>query len=238
MNTLEIQKALMAKGFNPGPLDGIMGAQTRKATRAFQAANGLVTDGIVGPVTTGKLFTTFAPDPDETSPVPVDLPWYAEAWRLNGVTEVGGAGNNQLILAWADALDIAYSEDETPWCGLFVGHCVGSQLADEPLPQALLMARAWRKFGIAVSKERAQPGAIMVFWRGSPDGSLGHVGFYAGEDKSAYHILGGNQSNKVCVTRVAKDRLLAVRWPATVPAPHGKPLLVSAKGKPLSQNEG
>ena len=234
MNTLDIQKALMAKGFNPGPLDGIMGAQTRKAIKAFQSANGLVSDGIVGPVTGGKLFTTFTPDPEDAAPVPVDLPWYAEAWRLDGVTETGGKGNNQLILAWAKALDIPYSEDETPWCGLFVAHCIGSQLSDEPLPGSPLMARAWRKFGIAASP---QPGAIMVFWRGSPTGALGHVGFYAGEDKSAYHILGGNQSDKVCVTRVAKDRLLAARWPATVPAPKGKPLMVTAAGKPLSTNE-
>lgn len=237
MNTLEIQKALMAKGFNPGPLDGIMGAQTRKAIKAFQAANSLVADGIVGPLTSPKLFTTFAPDPDAASPVPVDLPWFAEAWRLNGVTELGGAGNNQLILKWAEALDIAYSEDETPWCGLFVAHCVGSQLSDEPLPASPLMARAWRRFGIAVPDDKAQPGAIMVFWRGSPNGSLGHVGFYAGEDTTAYHILGGNQSNKVCTTRVAKDRLLAVRWPSTVPAPSGTPFLVSADGKPLSTDE-
>ena len=33
---LEIQKALKAKGFNPGPLDGIHGVETQSAISAFQ----------------------------------------------------------------------------------------------------------------------------------------------------------------------------------------------------------
>jgi hypothetical protein len=43
----------------------------------------------------------------------------------------------------------------------------------------------------------------------------GHVGFYVGEDKDAYHILGGNQSDMVSVARVAKDRHVDARWPST-----------------------
>lgn len=57
----------------------------------------------------------------------------------------------------------------------------------------------------------------MVFWRDAITSGKGHVGFYAGEDKTAYRILGGNQSNSVSLAWIAKDRLLASRWPATVP---------------------
>ena len=49
--------------------------------------------------------------------------------------------------------------------------------------------------------------AVMVFWRESLASGKGHVGFYAGEDDSAYQVLGGNQSDKVCLTWVAKNRL-------------------------------
>lgn len=234
MNVLEIQQALDAKGFPPGPHDGIRGRLTIRAIMAFQAANGLVADGIVGPVTAARLFTTYTPDKRDDAPVSVELPWFSEAWRLNGVTEVGGAGNNQLILAWARDLGIPYSEDETPWCGLFVAHCVGSQLPGEPLPAAPLGARNWRGFGNSVTP---QPGAVLVFWRERPDGFKGHVGFYAGEDRTHFHVLGGNQSDKVCVTRVSKDRLLAARWPATVPAAKGKALKVGAGGLSASWNE-
>jgi peptidoglycan hydrolase-like protein with peptidoglycan-binding domain len=51
----EIQNALRAKGFNPGPADGVFGPGTKAAVIAFQEANGLVVDGIVGPLTLNKL---------------------------------------------------------------------------------------------------------------------------------------------------------------------------------------
>lgn len=35
----------------------------------------------------------------------------------------------------------------------------------------------------------------------------GDVALYVGEDAGAYHCLGGNQSDKVCITRIAKSRL-------------------------------
>jgi len=44
----QIQIALKNAGYNPGPIDGKMGEQTRQAIKAFQKANGLVPDGRVG----------------------------------------------------------------------------------------------------------------------------------------------------------------------------------------------
>lgn len=44
----QIQKALANAGYNPGAIDGRMGAKTREAIRAFQSANGLTVDGKVG----------------------------------------------------------------------------------------------------------------------------------------------------------------------------------------------
>ncbi len=46
--TKQIQLALRNAGYNPGPIDGRPGAQTRDAIKAFQAANGLIADGKVG----------------------------------------------------------------------------------------------------------------------------------------------------------------------------------------------
>jgi peptidoglycan hydrolase-like protein with peptidoglycan-binding domain len=40
-----VQQALQKKGFDPGPIDGIMGPQTEQAVRKFQDAYGISTSG-------------------------------------------------------------------------------------------------------------------------------------------------------------------------------------------------
>jgi len=42
---IQLQDALDARGFNPGPADGIIGANTRKAVRAYQQSQGWPADG-------------------------------------------------------------------------------------------------------------------------------------------------------------------------------------------------
>lgn len=46
-----IQSLLAKIGYDPGPIDGIFGVQTRQAVIYFQRNNGLLADGIVGPAT-------------------------------------------------------------------------------------------------------------------------------------------------------------------------------------------
>lgn len=53
-----LQNALIALGYNPGTPDGIFGSRTQSSVLAFQLNNGLVQDGIVGPVTTATLNKT------------------------------------------------------------------------------------------------------------------------------------------------------------------------------------
>ena len=55
-----LQERLNAKGFNAGSVDGIFGKNTRAAVIAFQNANGLAADGIVGKLTWAKLYDTTA----------------------------------------------------------------------------------------------------------------------------------------------------------------------------------
>lgn len=231
MTILDIQKALAAKGFDPGALDGVWGRRTAAAVRAFQASKGLLVDGVVGPITAKTLSPDSKPPKDNLDDPAVV--WLQEARRLMGVREKLGPGSNPAILDWADKLGIDYPSDDIAWCGLFVGHCIGATLTTEPLPNNPLGARNWNRFGGLCTP---CPGAVMVFWRGTPDGWQGHVALYVGEDTKAYHVLGGNQSDSVCITRIARDRLLGARWPATVPLSKAGPRKVSTGGV-LSKNE-
>lgn len=228
----DIQKALKDAGFDPGPVDGIWGRKTVVALRDFQAKKGLEVDGVVGPKTLAALFPG-AGGPSAPAGDGIPIVWFEEAKRLLGTREKPGPASNHTILQWAKDTGIAYQGDDIPWCGLFVAHCIASTLTEEPLPKIPLLARAWLKFGV---KSQPGEGAILVFWRGSKTAATGHVGFYKGEDATAYHVLGGNQSDSVSIARIAKDRLLEARWPRTASALQPRKVNLKADGT-LSSNE-
>ncbi|HEY9665709.1 MAG TPA: peptidoglycan-binding domain-containing protein [Coleofasciculaceae cyanobacterium] len=51
----QLQQRLKDKGYNPGAIDGVFGLGTKAAVRAFQKANGLEPDGVVGQQTWNAL---------------------------------------------------------------------------------------------------------------------------------------------------------------------------------------
>lgn len=57
------QRELARLGFDPGPIDGYMGARTREAVTAFQKSRKLTPDGILGPVTLAALQGQPTPPP-------------------------------------------------------------------------------------------------------------------------------------------------------------------------------
>jgi uncharacterized protein (TIGR02594 family) len=204
-----IQQALKDKGFDPGEIDGVWGRRTIAAVKHFQAHQGLTADGIVGPRTTAALFGGGVTEAQAAGQI---LPWFEEAKHLVGTKEVLGPKTSPVIRDWANNLDLHYPGDDVPWCGLFVAHCLGATLPQELLPANPLGARQWERFGEPTSP---RVGAVMVFWRESKPSGKGHVGFYVGQDSDAYQILGGNQSDSVCLTWVSKSRFLGARWPKT-----------------------
>lgn len=167
-----------------------------------------------------------------------------------GTLEVPGSKSNPVILGWAKEVgkDIAaaYTADSIPWCGLFAA--VVCARAGKPVIAGSLWARNWAKFGTEVARNAgtdAKPklsfapglaaslGDVLVFVR---DGG-GHVGFYIAEDADAFHVLGGNQSDAVTITRILKSRCIAVRRAPMTTAPASvKPFHVAATGA-LSTNE-
>ncbi len=132
-----------------------------------------------------------------------------EAAALYGTKEIAGDANNPVILAWADEIGgwigDWYDKDSIPWCGLFVALC--AKRAGFPFDQKALSAKEWARWGQKI--DTPMLGDVLVFVR---DGG-GHVGIYVAEDDEAYHVLGGNQSDQVNITRIAKNRLYAARRP-------------------------
>ena len=228
----EIQQALKDKGLDPGGIDGVWGRKTIAAVKQFQTQQGLSVDGMVGSKTKAALFGAAA---DVSLPLTDGsiLPWFEEAKHLMGTKEVLGPKDNPEILDWADDLDIHYPGDDVPWCGLFVAHCVGATLPQEALPANPLGARQWERFG-----DSTQPrvGAVMVFWRESRQSGKGHVGFYVGEDDEAYQVLGGNQSDSVCLAWFKKDRFVSAHWPKTA-ANLTSHSVIKKRNEGLSSNE-
>lgn len=154
-----------------------------------------------------------------------------EALKLFGTVEAPGPKDNPAILAWAAELGLSktYSHDSIPWCGLFIG--IVAKRAGQKVVDSPLWALSWADFGKPTTG--AMLGDVLTFKRNGG----GHVGLYVGEDAGAFHVLGGNQSDQVNITRVAKSRFYRARRPLynVQPANVRKIKLVS-NGK-LSTNE-
>ena len=154
-----------------------------------------------------------------------------KALELYGITEKVGAANNPVIMGWAKevGLENVYKADSIPWCGLFMAIVV--KRANRQPVKDPLWALNWNNFGVAVKQPML--GDILTFSRQGG----GHVGVYVGEDNIAYHVLGGNQSDSVSVTRIGKDRLSQARRPAYNVQPiNVRKIVLSSNGK-LSTNE-
>ena len=154
--------------------------------------------------------------------------WLLVAKSNVGLREIPGPKHNKTILGWLGKLGAWWADDETAWCGTFVAHCM--QEAGQPIPTHWYRAKAWADYGSLLRTDRLAPGAILVFDRSGG----GHVGFYVGEDARYFFILGGNQNNGVNVTKIARSRCIASRWPKGEPV-LGKPIKLA--GGSISRSE-
>jgi uncharacterized protein (TIGR02594 family) len=133
-----------------------------------------------------------------------------EAIKLLGIKEIKGAKDNKTIVDWADEVGIGgiVNNDEQAWCGLAMA--IVATRAGKSVPMQswdILRALEWIKFGDKVNIPML--GDILIFKRKGG----GHVGMYVGEDRAAYHVIGGNQGDAFSIVRIGKDRLFEARRP-------------------------
>lgn len=160
--------------------------------------------------------------------------WLDHARRYLGTSEIPGRSHNARIVSWWEKIKAPFRDDETPWCGAFVGGVLAE--CDLPVAKGAAAARSWLEYGVPL--DRPAVGAIVVFWRGSPKGWSGHVGFVAGVDQSGnLMVLGGNQGNAVNIKPFSRARVLGYRWPSKWPLKERFDLPIIDSDGRLSTNE-
>lgn len=240
-----VQRRLIEHGFDPGRPDNIWGRKTLGAAVAFQKARGLPASGTLNAATVAALrlapTATIAPSGTAGTPAPgpeapepeihEQFPWMALGLRKKGMHE---RDDNRDLRAFLKSDGKTLGDPaQLPWCGDFVETCIAVTLPEAVLPGNPYLARNWLKFGATVDPCY---GSVLVFWRGSRSGTQGHVAFYYAEDGDAFHVLGGNQSNTISVTRIARDRLLGARLPL-VGGPYPRKRVAVAANGAVSTNE-
>lgn len=144
--------------------------------------------------------------------------WLDIAKKYRGEKEVKGPHHNPHILKWWKNIGAPFADDETPWCGAFVGGVL-SEVGIKPVAGGA-SAQAWLKLPVKI--DRPAVGCVVIFWRGSPNSGLGHVGFVAGKDQHGnLMVLGGNQGDTVSIKPFAMTgpnaRVKGYRWPGIAP---------------------
>lgn len=127
-----------------------------------------------------------------------------------GVAEIIGSGTNPRINTYlrTTSLPAEGLTDETPWCSAFVNWAVTQSGARGTGSAA---ARSWLTWGKKVAVP--QLGTIAVLWRDLPTSSKGHVAFFVRRDGANIWLLGGNQGNRVEISKYPAARVLDFRAP-------------------------
>lgn len=163
-----------------------------------------------------------------------DPAWIAQAKLYLGQAEIKGPHHNPHVLRWWKKIGAPFKDDETAWCGGFVGGVL-AEVGFKPVNGGA-SARAWLKMKVKLDKPAV--GCVVIFWRGSKRGKAGHVGFVVGQDQHGnLMVLGGNQGNKVSILPFDRARVLGYRWPGIYPYEERFALPIVKSNGHLSTNE-
>src|SRR3972149_3927486 len=109
----------------------------------------------------------------------MSLPWMDWAEGEVGQKEAPGRGSNARIMEYREIGQIPLEGDDSdvPWCKVFINaafRAVGMEIKNNGMARSIMNDPNFDKI------EEPCYGAVAVFWRGSPRGGSGHIGFYVG----------------------------------------------------------
>jgi uncharacterized protein (TIGR02594 family) len=145
-----------------------------------------------------------------TGGVPLDQRLPATAYdvaqaelQLN-IAEVPGPENNPRIVLYHASTSGGGASDETAWCSSFTNYCV-EQIGLQGTNSK--WARSWHDDGWGQDVTASPKEGDIVVWSRVPDGGNpgGHVAFFVADLGESIRVLGGNQSNRICIRNYPKD---------------------------------
>lgn len=216
-----LQRLLTLRGF-PVAASGVFDAATVRAVRAFQSQNldqhgqPLVVDGVAGPLTQWSLEH---PKPFLKPPAAIDFTAMpASGGSRTGraalaiaigelkanAREIGGNNRGPFVRKY---LAPAGVEEGNSWCASFVSWCfLQASDGDEAkmpfayTPGARSLLGEFKRKGWAHAPGSGylpQPGDVVVWWRVSLQGWLGHTGFVHSLKDGMLYTIEGNRSPRV-----------------------------------------
>ncbi|EEG33154.1 phage associated protein [Neisseria flavescens] len=152
-----------------------------------------------------------------------ELPWIAEARKYLGTHEKVNGKSNPVLLAMLQEMGkfnreqkAWWKETDTPWCGLFVGYCLGK--AGRAVIKDWYRAKAWASAGLT---KLAKPAYGCIAVKSRQGG--GHVFFVVGKNAKGQILgLGGNQGNTVSIVPFNAADIDGYYWPSKLVG--GKPV--------------
>ena len=217
----QLQQLLTRRGY-AAPGTGVFDTRTWQALRAFQIQNldqhgqPLVVDGVAGPLTWWSLQN---PKPAIVTPSAVDytvLPATGGSARGRaalasaiaelkaGAGEQGGDNRGPFVRKYLAPAGLA---EGNPWCASFVSYSflqgAGGDRAEMPfpsVPSARSLLAEFKDKGWASTPGDGympQPGDIVVWWRVSLAGWLGHTGLVHSVQDGMLYTIEGNRSPNV-----------------------------------------
>lgn len=144
-----------------------------------------------------------------------ELSWVKLAREFIGQREIKGERHNPIIIEWLDDMGrftkearAWWRDDETPWCGLFVGWTLGQ--SGRYVVKEWYRAKEWATKDLTQLARPAYGCLAVLDRRGG-----GHVGFVVGKDTAGnIMLLGGNQGDMVQISPFAPERITSYHWPS------------------------
>ncbi|RZN33908.1 TIGR02594 family protein [Bradyrhizobium sp. Leo121] len=220
----DVQRRLIALGFNDVVVAGIFGPVCQAVVRKFETACNLSPDGEVGDLTVMELNkgVRLGTQDQPLNPPPLSAgdkpPWYITAEKWIGFHEVGENHGTEPFIAGAKCGKLGDA-----WCAIFANYCLetsgfkGTRSAT---------ARSFETSPEFTKLKLPALGCIVTMWRGSKDAGTGHVFLYDGENSSGVRGIGANEDDQVKRSIHERSRIVGYYWPKSAPPPKERVIAV------------